>query len=544
MKKKFKVSVLCLAMFFLFATFFSSCGGGDSSSATTTGADTSVAASQGTTVGDKNASNTAEPITFDFFVNVSWQKWPEWGTDEVSKMVMEKTGVKLNFIMPNTDDNQQMNLMIASGELPDYVFNEIPNPTFKTAIAANIYEDLMPLMEQYAPEMKSNLGDDYWKLNASADGKNYFFANAEIRPSNMNRFLPVGSWNPAVFYREDIYKELGSPKIDTPDELFNVLKTVKEKYKDVTPILFQAGTKYDFTGQPYGFNLALAQFGVEKYYDKDNKLYASYKDPNYLEGMKWINKLYNAGIIKRTDLVLTDEQSKAIKEGGKCFYLSGAEILNGYYTPPANQNVKYIYAPMFPNAKVLQQASLGWGGWFITKKCKDKERAIEFMSYMVSDEGEKLTNFGVEGKNWKMDNGKPDWTDEEYAALKADPDRINKTGINLYWFNLDLYDHWIATTSMLKNPETKVAYDLYMPHKDLKMYLLVSPPDSDKEEATILQKVLTKYNEAFPAMIMAKSPEELTKIYNNFVKEADDIGIPKVEAYWSQQAEGLRAVFK
>ena len=34
-------------------------------------------------------------------------------------MIMEATGVKINFIVPASDDSEQLTAMIASGELPD-----------------------------------------------------------------------------------------------------------------------------------------------------------------------------------------------------------------------------------------------------------------------------------------------------------------------------------------------------------------------------------------------------------------------------------------
>lgn len=556
MTKRLKAPAVILAALLLVATTFSGCGSAGTTPATSAPAATSApvaTSAPATTSADTQSVVPSEPaasvspVTFTFFVNASWYKWPDWGKDEVSALIQQKTGVTLKFISPNADDNQQMNLMIASGDMPDYLFNGIgSNPTFKKSIAAGLFEDLTPLMDQYAPEMKSYLGDDFWKLNQSSDGKNYYFANAEMRPSNLDKYLTVGPWNPAQLVREDIYKELGSPKIDTPDDLFNVLKSVSEKYPDVTPMLIQASSvasSFRFNSQPYGYQLLIANYGVEKYYDKDGKLFANYRDPNYLTAIKWLNKLYNANLIKRSDMAMTQDQFKAIRDGGKCFYMCDG-VNTGYYKPTGNPNVKYVYAPMFADAKILQQDSLAWGGWFISKKCVDKERAIKFMSYMVSDEGEKLSTWGVEGKNWKMIDGNPDWTPEELAAVKSDPEHGNKTGIGKYWFNLDLYDHWILGTSMKNNPEQKEALDLYVPHGDLKMYLLVPPPDSDKEEAIIQTKILTEYSTAFPTFIMAKDEAEVTALYNAFVAKADQMGMPKLETYWSAAAESMRTVFK
>ncbi|MFD0715870.1 extracellular solute-binding protein [Paenibacillus sp. GCM10027626] len=485
-----------------------------------------------------SGSNARNPIELGLFYNGAWYTFPEWGSNTISHMITEKTGVSLKFTKPNADDNQQFNLMIANRDLPDFVVNDMKNPTYKKAIDAGLFEDLGPLMDQYAPELKQRMGDDYWKMNAAADGKNYTINSAEIRPSNLDRFLPVGPWNPAPLIRQDIYEALGKPKIDTPDDLYNVLLQVKEKYPKISPLVI-GNSKFPFTAQPFGYEFFLASFGVEMYYEKDNKLYANYKNPKYLDALKWLNKLYTSGIITRNDIALTDEQRKSIIDSGNVFYQVGS-VGTGYQSPENDKSIKYVYAPMFPDATILQQDSIGWAGWSISKTSKHKKEAIQFMSYMMSDEGEKLTHFGIEGKDWKMDNGTPVRTDEYYANIKNDPEYAEKLGMGAYWFNLDLYDHWIEGGEMKKNPEQKEALDLYLPHKNLKLYMLSIEPGPETEEATILAKATTDFNTAFPTFLMAKDEAELEQRYADFIKKMDDMGVPKLEALWSENADKMR----
>ena len=50
----------------------------------------------------------------------------------------------------------------------------------------------------------------------------------------------------------------------------------------------------------------------------------------------------------------------------------------------------------------------GWTVTFISKKCKNAEKAIKLISYLISDEGQLMTWYGVEGITWEYDeNGKP-----------------------------------------------------------------------------------------------------------------------------------------
>lgn len=56
---------------------------------------------------------------------------------------------------------------------------------------------------------------------------------------------------------------------------------------------------------------------------------------------------------------------------------------------------------------VLEGPSIaGWTLTLISKQCKDPERAIRFMSYMMSEEGQQDIYLGPEGVTWEEKDGK------------------------------------------------------------------------------------------------------------------------------------------
>ena len=81
---------------------------------------------------------------------------------------------------------------------------------------------------------------------------------------------------------------------------------------------------------------------------------------------------------------------------------------------------------------LYQGTTVGYG-MAITKSCEDPVRAIKFMDYLCSDEGQILYHWGIEGENYFLDeNGKPYRTDEEVAKAQSDPDYHKNTGIDNY----------------------------------------------------------------------------------------------------------------
>lgn len=427
----------------------------------------------------------------------------------------------------------------------DFVVQNLNTPIYFRSLEAGVFEDIMPLMEKFAPEMVTRMGEQYWELTKAADGKNYDFKCAMMHPKNIEMYIPVGPWNPAIHIRQDIRDALGNPKMDTPDSMFSTLMQIKEKYPDVKPFWIGNTTRFDGPAQG-GWITWLYQFGFDKYFESGGKFLATYKDPRFLEGVKWLNKLYNNGLIERGDFAMTNEEYVALRDTGNLgVYIDG--INEGYqHTKAGGTDQVYVYSPPFETGSFLQQDNIGWAGWHISKSSKNKERAIQFMSYWVSDEGEKLTSWGIEGKQWvwNKDGTNPEYTPEYREMMKNDPDYRIKTGANfLYFWNLDLYDHWMNKGEMALNTEQSEAVKMYMPKKNLKFYFLDIQPTASNDASVVKQKVEDLYQQVFPTWVMAK-PEEVDEMFKKFVADSEALGMEKLETVWTEKGLKMKAIYQ
>ena len=85
--------------------------------------------------------------------------------------------------------------------------------------------------------------------------------------------------------------------------------------------------------------------------------------------------------------------------------------------------------------------SLGWDAIGITKNCKNPEKAMQFINFLASEEGQYLLMWGIEGKSWNMVDGKHKPTDD---ILKAFKDNFNGTVKENRYKTLDMvYKEWI-----------------------------------------------------------------------------------------------------
>jgi len=98
------------------------------------------------------------------------------------------------------------------------------------------------------------------------------------------------------------------------------------------------------------------------------------------------------------------------------------------------QERTYAYLPITIDERykssVLQDYGFA-GGWgiSISSQCKDPERAFEFLDWLCSEEAQVLVNWGIEGVNYQVIDGKRTVPDDEQRRADTDPDYSKKTGV-------------------------------------------------------------------------------------------------------------------
>ena len=81
-----------------------------------------------------------------------------------------------------------------------------------------------------------------------------------------------------------------------------------------------------------------------------------------------------------------------------------------------------------------QGIATAWGVG-ITTACKDPVRAIKFLDYLCSDEGQVLINWGIEGVNYTLDaDGRRVRSAEEVARAESDVNYTAETGVGFHTY--------------------------------------------------------------------------------------------------------------
>lgn len=447
------------------------------------------------------------------FIDAPWYPVREW-KGSVADEITEKTGIKLNVTVAT--DDKQLPLMISSGDLPDLVFTYSNIDRMSDSKLSYPWNELI---EQYAPDFK--IDKTRIAIHTMDDGNFYTVRNSFATQEEMaeNKYAIGSDGNPGIAVREDIMEELGSPAIQSPEDFMKVLGMAKSKYPDMVPLIMDK----DWLEQYF-----LQQFGVEAlldgWYEKDGKVDYAIRQPEMLEFFKFMNTLYRNGYILGENFAYTNDQiDDQYATSGKAFAHSHTvSVADTDNIKLKNSGQSYAFK-MLPSAlsdrTKIVSTGLGFAGTFITKKNKDPEASIKFLQYLASDEGKKLTMFGVEGEHWT-------WNEKGYPNLKYDPsdsDFINANGIK-WWY---LYNDGV-TEGLQGYVEGTQKTKALMERKEITVYkpqlgLIQTQPDS--QQKTTKTKIDEMIKNEKVKIYLAKSEEEAVANYEQMIKTAESMGL-------------------
>lgn len=341
----------------------------------------------------------------------------------------KRTGVKIEWQHSISDD--QFNLMLASGDLPDiisndWIYNYQGGPT--KAMESNLIIPLNDVFKKYAPNLSKYLKEnpDVDKRLKTDEGKYGVF------PTIRNDMTLRVYFGP--FVRQDWMDELGIKTPETIDDWYTMLKTFKDKKNLQAPLSWENGSNKGLPARDVGI---IGSYGLQYgMFIKDGKVKYGPYEPAYKDFMATMNKWYKEGLID-PDIATVDKKvidSKFTSEKtAVTFYLLGGGIGN-YMSALEKTNpkvdIKGIPYPVLKKGDKPQISSLsGVFGPFqaaISTSCKNVEAAARWLDYAYSTEGHMFYNFGTEGVSYKMENGYPKYTDEIMKAPQGAKEVLGK----------------------------------------------------------------------------------------------------------------------
>ena len=533
MKKKFLAMLLCTVM-------LAGCQMTDS----TEGGD--ISAGESEEVVAENSQDTAETTTasdaveLDLYLDFTWFPTDSW-TGIIPETLTENGGVYFN--VTRSADDSQLGLMIASGDLPDVIWTD---KEIDRLCDSNLCYSYDELIQEYGLDWEPTADRIGIAKSHNADENDEHYYTILQNYSTNEEWSQVEGATPNIsclYYRKDIWEELGEPKLETLEDVINVCKMVKEQYPDMIPINagspgWRLGAFRDYFGG-----------GNEFLYVEDGTV--AYRDTtaDFYDYLVYVNRLYREGLITEENLAITVEDD-AMQQAysGKNFILeylarpTHLAQLNTYTKNIVGEEAEWAAIPIPDEARTIVRANAGWAGVFISKNCKDPEAAIRMIAYMSSEEGRRLALWGREGIDYELDeNGVPQFS-EEWQETYADGDKMTAVyNPNYYMCTYEL-DEALSyysgvdediVANFTKNMDKVVNYP------ELTIALPVSTSDME-----IIRAKITEAREAELVKIYtAESDEAFEEAYQNYMSLLDQIGVQELNAYMTEEVAVVKEEF-
>lgn len=438
MKRKVVSLMLVSAMV---AGMLAGCGSDSGSSKGGSSTETGSAAEASSSGETADDADDKSPITFEYFnadgKNGNWD-------NPVAKAITEATGVTLDVSYPvasQGDAKEDVALMIANDEYPDMIYAK--------GSATDLYQagaliDMTDLIEKYGPNIKKMYGAEMEKLKWSQDDPGiYQLSYAGV---NQKTLTTGGScqiqW---AALKENDYKY---PK--TLDEYEKMIKSYLAAHPKTEDGLDMIGITMSASdwhwmitlGNPAGLIADASPDNGQWIIDDEYNVHYKHVTDEEKEYFKWLCRMYNEGILDPNFATQTDDDYIAKVASGRVVAITDAEWhysqCEATLVADGKVDQTYVGLPVtlredqVEKALLYQGTTVGWGIG-ITKSCEDPVRAIKFLDYLCSDEGQILYHWGIEGENYFLDDdGQPYRTDEEVAKAQSDPDYAKNTGIDSY----------------------------------------------------------------------------------------------------------------
>ncbi|HOJ11004.1 MAG TPA: extracellular solute-binding protein [Clostridiales bacterium] len=382
----------------------------------------------------------------------------------MTKRVLDETGISLDFyLFPTAEANQKFEMMVsANQELPEIIFLYFSDAARANYGKNGILKPLNSYFKKYSHfyDLAAITKEERKKIEAfgtSPDGNIYAF------PTYVDTIadIPMYTWFINMPWLDNVGLEIPT----TTDELYNVLKTFKERdpnkngKPDEIPLISSNGWNGDIY---YLLINSFIHYNPSYLFNVENGvLSVPVITEEYREALRYLNKLVKEDLLSPLSFTLDNAGLKAMLSipneqdtivgmfGGstttlfdsaneKSFEYEGAPVVKGpkgvSWCP--NRIPAYIYAAS------------------ITKYCKNPEAAFRLFDYFTEEKRSLSNRYGEPGVHWMYRPDDPEAFDKMFPygnAAGYEPLHARIPGVDTPWLTQNKTMWNIQFCSILPN---------------------------------------------------------------------------------------------
>ena len=495
--------------------------------------------------------------------------------NKIYKMIEEEFGIKFEIEFLAGDLDETLGTKFAGEDYPDLF--DAGNSAEK-AIAAGALIDLLPyITEEGTPNLYNHIKDLLPQL-VNENGELFIIPNYGI---NYNAQIQNACNGPAFFLQKQVLEWADYPQIKTLNEYFDLI----ERFIAANPTN-ENGAAYEgfailcedwrhfclinpvqhLMGRPNDgeviINVNSGNWETETFIDKP------YAKPYYAK----LNEVYKKGLINPDTFVMTYDQYIAKLSSGTV--LGMFDQTWDFGTATQALETAGMYKNTYIALPLVYDESYGHGvieehylngavpnkdrGFGISVNCEYPERMIQLFEGLLSDKWQKILQWGIEGEDYYVENGRMLMTKEQYNNRSDAAWKMANTAITIWesapkkqgtqddgnaWAHSDQGENYFALMSdydkaFLTAYGYKKPADFFNAPIELAPYgeawqIDKSPIQDDYDKYLLIQ------DQWLPKVIMSANQAELDANWDAFVAEIT----PYAEIYTEfMQAEVLKLV--
>lgn len=500
------------------------------------------------------------------------QGWtgPESDLDIVAPEIAKRTNLTLVYepmTVPTGDDyTQKLNLMVASGDVPDVFMggNDAYTRTIYEKLGqAGKIKDLTETIKSYAriyslvfPEMN---------LYKTSTGKTYFIPTQTGRGNEVLNEPPHG-----LYVRKDFLDTLKMEYPTTPAELKTYLERslaeIKVNGESVLPLVLGE----NLSGIEQLYEPFFPLIGMQESYSlpfdpKDGykvKNYEYTNSPELLQAAKYIHSLVAAGLIDSEVLTIKNAQLQEKVSSGMVTAVTTAWWDMNTYSDNAKAAVPgllYVAPPQIFATKAIEASRIVdwtnpiscWSSLIINSKVDEAttKHFLAVLDYLTTKDGQLLVQAGIEGVSYQFNSdGKYVYTDEYKAKTNnLDWNKSAAYGVGYYSqlvFNVPAVRDLQTTPPTLLREDNLAGWNNRKNYRDHYVATMIPTKDyyflAGSVEAEKFAAIRDAKLEFWASILAAKSDTEIETLVAQWGATTKSMGIDQIIAERQAYIDGFK----
>ena len=268
-------------------------------------------------------------------------------SNPVAQALTEATGVRLKIDYPVASQDLKVALMIAEQNFPDLIYTK---GDVASLIDAGALIDMTDLIEEYGPNIKKMYGDEFDKLKYSEEDPSIYQLSSYVMGGETYKSAGTAQLQWSVL-KENNYK---IPR--TLDELETMIKDYMADHPTTDDGLPTIGITLSASDWHWMITLGNPATSIadgapdngQWLIDEDYNAMYKFRSENEREYFRWLNRMYNEGILDPEFATQTHEDYIAKLSSGRVLAIFDADwdYLDAERVLKADGKLDKIYAPL------------------------------------------------------------------------------------------------------------------------------------------------------------------------------------------------------